>query len=348
MTKLHHILRTTTIALGIVAGLANFAPPVRGAELTQWRMATEYPASTMPGEGVSTFVKEVKSRTAGTLEILPSFDASAGVKSADMPAAVRDGTLDAGDAYGGALIRLNPVFGLSSLPFVVDNTKDAQRLLALARPLYARAFEQLGQHLLYVTPWPASGLWTNKPAANVDVLPTLSIRAYDMTSARVMQAAGAKAEYLSFAELPARLKAGTINAVLSSGDGEAGRKLWGWLPNFTTIDYAMPLSFATVNARVYAALTPEQRRAVDQAAEATESQQWLRLQSRAEENRQRMQQSGVAIEAPSAALRKALQLAAEQAIAEWEQKAGPAGAATLEQFRRGPREPSPRSARPTP
>jgi len=125
MTRLHRILRTTTIALAIAGGLANFAPPVHGAELTQWRMATEYPASTMPGEGVSTFVKEVKSRTAGTLEILPSFDASAGVKSADMPAAVRDGSLDAGDAYGGALIRLNPVFALSSLPFVVDNIKDA-------------------------------------------------------------------------------------------------------------------------------------------------------------------------------------------------------------------------------
>jgi len=336
--KLHHIPRLAMVALSILAAMAGTASPVHGTEPTQWRMATEYPANTMPGEGVSTFATEVKSRTAGALEILPSYDASAGIKSADIPKAVRDGALDAGDAYGGALAGLDPVFALSSLPFVVENIQDAQRLLELARPLYARAFEALGQHLLYVTPWPASGIWSSRPASSVDALRTLSIRTYDTTSASVMQAAGAKAEFLSFSELPARLKAGTINAALSSGDGDAGRKLWGWLPYFTTIEYAMPLSFATVSARAYAALSPEQRRAVDQAAQATESRQWSRLRNRGEDNRQNMQRSGVTMEPPSPALRKVLQRAGEQAVAEWEQKAGHDAAAVLEQFRSAPRE----------
>jgi TRAP-type C4-dicarboxylate transport system substrate-binding protein len=335
---LHRIPRRATVVLAILAGLASATLPVHGAEPTQWHMATEYPANTMPGEGLSTFATEVKSRTAGALEILPSYDASAGIKSADIPKAVREGTLDAGDAYGGALAGLNPVFALSSLPFVVDNIEDAQRLLDLARPLYAKAFEALSQHLLYVTPWPASGIWSSQPASSVDALRTLSIRTYDTTSASVMQAAGAKAEFLSFSELPARLKAGTINAALSSGDGDAGRKLWGWLPHFTTIEYAMPLSFATVSSRAYAALSPEQRRAVEQAAQATESQQWLRLRNRGEDNRQQMQHSGVTIAPPSADLRKALRRAGEQAVAEWAQKAGRDAAAVLEQFRSAPRE----------
>ncbi|WP_019449206.1 TRAP transporter substrate-binding protein [Cupriavidus sp. BIS7] len=334
--EFHHTARRATVALAILAGLAGAALPAHATEPTQWRMATEYPANTMPGEGVSTFAAEVKSRTGGALEIVPSYDASAGIKSADIPKAVRDGVLDAGDAYGGALTGLNPVFALSSLPFVVGNIQDAQRLLDLARPLYAKAFEALGQHLLYVTPWPASGIWSSQPASSVDALRTLSIRTYDTTSASVMQAAGAKAEFLSFSELPARLKAGTINAALSSGDGDAGRKLWGWLPYFTTIEYAMPLSFATVSARAYAALSPEQRREVDQAAQATETQQWLRLRSRAEDNRQHMQRSGVTIEPPSAALRTALQRAGGQAVAEWEQKAGHDAADVLDQFRRTP------------
>ena len=241
--------------------------------------------------------------------------------------------LEAGDAYEGTLAGLNPIFSLSSLPFVANEVKDAQRLADLARPLYAEAFEQLGQHLLYVTPWPASGLWSTKPIANTEVLRTLSIRTYDATSAKVMQTAGARAQALSFSEVPAGLGNGSINAVLSSGDGAAGQKLLKWLPYFTTIEYAMPLSFATVNKKAYAALSPQQKRAVDQAAEITEFRQWLRLQHRAAQNRQHLQELHVAVDQPSAPLRESLQIAARQAIVEWERTAGPEATAILEQFR---------------
>ncbi len=69
----------------------------------------------------------------------------------------------------------------------------------------------------------------------LDDLRVLSVRAYDETSAEVMRAAGAKAQILSFADAMPRLKDGSVNAALSSGDGGAGRRLWGYLPNFTAI-----------------------------------------------------------------------------------------------------------------
>lgn len=68
-----------------------------------WQMATEYPATSMPGEGLTTFAQEVAARTQGAITAQPTFDASAGIKSAQMPAAIRDGKLQAGDAFGGAL-----------------------------------------------------------------------------------------------------------------------------------------------------------------------------------------------------------------------------------------------------
>ena len=331
--KLIAILCSAAMALAATVEAAVAAQPTAGDKPTHWRMATEYPANTMPGEGLAEFAKEVKARTAGTLDIVASYDGSAGIPAPEIPLAVRDGRLEAGDAYEGALAELNPIFSLSSLPFVTNEVKDAQRLADLARPLYAEAFEQLGQHLLYVTPWPASGLWSTKPIASADVLRTLSIRTYDATSAKVMQTAGARAQALSFAEVPARLGNGSINAVLSSGDGAAGQKLLKWLPYFTTIEYAMPLSFATVNEKAYAALSPKQKRAVDQAAEITEFRQWLRLQHRAAQNRQHLQDLHIAVDEPSAPLRASLQIAAQQAIVEWERAAGPEATAMLEQFR---------------
>ncbi|AXV80805.1 TRAP transporter substrate-binding protein [Ralstonia solanacearum] len=322
-------------ALAILACAVAAASAAQAADVVRWRMATEYPATAMPGEGVASFAHEVALRTGGAMEIVPSYDAATGIKSADMPAAERDGRLQAGDAFGGALAGIDPVFSLSSLPFVAASAQDAHRLADLARPLYAQAFERQGLHLLYMTPWPATGLWSRQPVPGVEALRTLAVRTYDATSQHVMQAAGAKAENLSFTEVMPRLADGSITAVLSSGDGGAGRKLWTWLPNFTAIGYAMPLSFATVNARAYAALPLEVRRAVDTAAEMTELQQWGRLQTRLAENMRRMQDNHVAIvETPSPELRSALQVAAAQTVAEWKRQAGPAAAATLERFQR--------------
>jgi len=308
------------------------------ASPTVWRMATEYPASAMPGEGLATFAEEVKKRTAGAIEVKPSFDASAGVKSAQMPAAVKEGRLEGVDAFGGALGAVDPLFLLSSLPFVATSVESAQRLAELARADYARAFEAQGQHLLYVTPWPPTGLWSRNPVATLPDLRALSVRTYDETSTEVMHAAGAQATSLSFADAMPRLKDGSVNAVLSSGDGGAGRKLWDYLPNFTAIGYAMPLSFTTINAAAYAALPGALRAAVDAAAQATEQQQWARLGTRLEENAARMRANGVTIQAsPAAAVQQALREAGAGAVTAWRARVGSERAGVLDAFMRNER-----------
>src|SRR3954452_18240454 len=56
---------------------------------TVWRMATEYPATAIAGEGLTHFAKLVGERSAGRLIVEPSYDASAGVKSAGIDEARR-------------------------------------------------------------------------------------------------------------------------------------------------------------------------------------------------------------------------------------------------------------------
>jgi len=60
-------------------------------------------------------------------------------------------------------------------------------------------------------------------------------------------------------EYPATSLPGEIDAVLSSGDGGAGRKLWDHLPHFSEINYAIPLSFTTVNLDKWKALLDGRR-----------------------------------------------------------------------------------------
>jgi TRAP-type transport system periplasmic protein len=322
---------------GLLIALMALLAHVPAQAQTRWEIATEYPANAMPGEGIALFAKLVTERSGGRLTITPSFDAAKGIKSADMVAAVQARRIQAGDAFGGALGPVHPLLSLSSLPFLVATLDDAARLAEISRPAYARVFGSLGQRLLYTTPWPASGIWSKAALTSEADVSQLSIRTYDATSSTVFSAAGAKALNISFADAMAKLKDGTVDAVLSSGDGGAGRRLWDFTPHFTAVNYALPLSFATLNSGEYEALPRDLQRVVDDAAAETERRQWTAIRTRLEENYARMRANGVTISDPAPAdVTEALTRASQAAIAEWRRQAGQEGEAILAAFRMRP------------
>lgn len=302
---------------------------------TTLTMTTEYPATSMPGQGVSTFADLVRSKSGGQVVIDTSFDAARGIKSGDMIDAVQARKVDAGDAFAGALASKYPLFGVSSLPFLADSLAKARALNKSARPAYEKLLAAHGQKLLYTTPWPASGIWSKEKLDSVAALKALSIRTYDATSQDVMQKAGASAQIISFADAMPRIASGEVNAVLSSGDGGAGRKLWEHLPRFAEINYAMPVSVATMNLQAYQALDAKSRRAIDQAAAQTEAEQWKRIEGRLQQNYANMRKNGVVIDtAVPMPVRKALKDAAADSVKQWETAVGTDGVNILKAMRR--------------
>ena len=290
---------------------------------TTLRITTEYPATSMPGLGVSTFAEKVAQKTGGRVVFTPSFDASAGLKSGDMVDAVQARKIDAAGAFAGGIANKYPLFAVSSLPFLADSLPRAEALLKAARPAYERFLQAHGQKLLYTTPWPASGIWSKKPVGSLDALRALRIRTYDDISQSTMTAAGAQAFNISFADAMPRIAAGDVDAVLSSGDGGAGRKLWQYLPAFAEINYAMPISIATINLAAYEALDAAGKAAVDQAGAETEAAQWQRIRSRLDENYQTMRSNGVAIDARVAPdVMRGLKAASAGAVTQWQAKVG--------------------------
>lgn len=289
------------------------------AQTLEWTLATEYPATSMVGEGLEHFAGAIGQTSGGRIAAKPSFDAALGVKLADMPAAVASGKVTVGDAFGGGLGGLHPVFLLPSLPFLATSTDEA-------RPTYEQLFADRGQRLLYATPWPASGIWAKKPIVQPDDIRGLAIRVYDATGVGVLRAVGAVPENLSFADTMPRLKDGSIAAVLSSGDGRAGRRLWDYLPHFTEVTYAVPLSFTTLNLMTGNRLPTDLQRAVSEAAASTEERQWDTVRTRLDENYARMRSNGVTITTTiSPALRQAFTLAARAAVEAWQNSVGPTG-----------------------
>jgi TRAP-type C4-dicarboxylate transport system substrate-binding protein len=301
---------------------------------TVWDMPTEYPQSAMPGLGVTIFAKRLAELSTGKLQIRPSFDAAGGIRSAGMLAAIAEGRVQAGDAFAGALESEDAIFALPSLPFLVMSIADAKRLADLARPFLATTLQRKGQRLLYLTPWPPSGIWSKAPLKTPSDLSRLSIRTYDKISSEVFSSVGAKATLISFADTMPRLADGSINAVLSSGDGGAGRKLWEFLPYFSEITYSLPLSVAGVNQALYDGLSPDLREAVDAAGRQTEIELWLSLSTRLQENYQSMRQNGVTIDS-NPAIVEALKSGAAAAQGAWCTRSGPTCNQILDAFTAG-------------
>src|SRR5882762_867033 len=320
----------------LLAGALLLLHPAAVRAQTVWDMPTEYPQSAMPGLGVTTFQKHVAELSAGKIQIRPSFDASAGIRSAGMLAAISEGRVQAGDAFAGALEGEDAVFTLPSLPFLVTSIADAKRLADLARPFLAAALQRKGQRLLYLTPWPPSGIWSKAPLKTPSDLSNLAIRTYDRTSNEVLSRAGAMATLISNADTMPKLADGSINAVLSSGDGGFGRRLWEFLPYFSEITYSLPLSVAAVNQALYDGLSSNLRDAVDSAGTQTETALWLALSTRLQENHQRMSENGVTIDlSPPPAVIAALKDGASSAQRAWCTRSGPICLQILDAFRAG-------------
>jgi TRAP-type transport system periplasmic protein len=305
--------------------------PATAFAQVQWKMTTEYPESNISGIGLVTFGKLLSSKTQGALTTVTVFENELKINSRDMSQAAQDRRIDGGDAFAAPMESSDPIFGLSALPFVAQSLETAKAVNARARPLYERALAARGMRLLYVTIWPATGIWSDQPIRNEDDLRGLAVRTYDNNSADVMRAVGATAEFLPFNEAIAKMKNHSLNAILTSGDGGAGRRLWDDLHHFTPINYAIPISIAFVRKDAFDALPADQQAAVEAAAAETETSQIELLVNRTAENYARMRANGVSIHEPvPPAIIAALKQAGSGPIAAWRAKVSPEASAILD------------------
>jgi TRAP-type C4-dicarboxylate transport system substrate-binding protein len=318
-----------------LALLVLAAAPALGQPLV-WSLSEEYPATSIPGEGDTLFARLVHDKSGGLIVVEPKFDAALGYRSKQTLDAVASGAVPLGDMYAGALGEAEPLFLLPSLPFLAASIEQARLLYDAAQPAYEAVLARHDQKLLFASLWPPSGIWAKRAIADEAALRGLRIRTFDVTATETFRQLGAAPALISFADAMPRLRAGELDAVLSSGDGGAGARLWEILPHFTEVNYAMPLSFATIGRAAWDALPPDLMRAVTEAAGETETRQWQAMRGRVGANYARMRANGVAITAEiDPALAGRLRQVGGAAVEDWADRLGADGAAILARYRSG-------------
>lgn len=310
------------------------APAIASAQAARLTLANEYPATSIQGEADARFARAVAERSGKRIHIVHTYDAASGFRSKDMVEAVARAAVPIANAYMGALGAVDPVFLLPSLPFLATSPEQGRVLAEIARPAYERVLARHNQRLLFLSPWPAAGLWANKPIDSAEALKGLRLRTADSSGVLAFKAAGAVPVQIAFADAIPQLKAQQLDAVLSSGDGGAGARLMEVLRHFTAIEYAVTLSMVTLNNEVWGALEPALQEAMLAAAAETEAQQWEILTTRVATNYARMRAAGVSITSElSPQFQQVLRAAGQVAVDDWIQRMGPAAAPILDAYR---------------
>ncbi|MDR6503839.1 TRAP-type C4-dicarboxylate transport system substrate-binding protein [Burkholderia ambifaria] len=292
--KLRTIATLITL-LGATQAALGFAQQLPRHPSTDWTIATAYPADTVSGHAATDFARTLEGALHGAIHVSPRFEVKMlPAAMAEDPARLPFALLFAGD-----LAAKEPILALSVRPYSVTSIDEAREMAQLAKPAYRTALAHQGLVLLAVVPWPPTGIWSRKPIGSPSDFSGMRVRAYDESSRRVMATLGARVVSLPIQEALVQLKAGKIDAIISSGDGDAGRAYADVLPNFTALRYAYPVSFLVVSKRFLDNLAVPQRAAVFQAGVEAERLAWERLPERVHRNYRSMSTWGVTVHDPA-------------------------------------------------
>ena len=299
--------------------LAAGLPPTRAAAAATtrtWRLATGYPADGFHARNIEQFAQDVKTATGGALTI----EVHAGGKLAKLPeilAGVKDGRFEAGEILLSASAGSLPMAGVDAIPFVVAGYADAERLADLARPPINDSAKALGLRVLFDVPWPPQGLYSNRPLNGVSDLRGLRIRVYNETTRRFASYVQAEPVEVSAVDLPAALKAGQIDAMITSAVTGVESQAWAGMKHFYDVNAWIPKNAVAVSLAAFDALTPQQQRMVLDSAAQAQRRGWQLSEEAARAAKQTLQSRGMSVEPPGPILTRELKRLGEKFSIEW-------------------------------
>lgn len=316
------------IAVAVFAGTA-------GAEPVKWDMADEYGENALTGQSAKYCLGEINRMAEGTLEITYQGGGALGYKSVDHFDAVQDGGVQSAYTLLTQLGGIDPLFNLSSLPFIANTSEQVYQLWQIARPEYAKVFEANNMVLLWAMPNPPSGIHAKAPITDPETLSGLRIRTYDVNGTKTLKAAGAAPLQIAWADLVPQLSTGGVDAVLTSADGGKQLSIWDYVSDFTELNYAMALFVAHVNKDEFDALPAEGQQALMDAIPICDEFNWELMQNAIQVSYDAMMENGMNVTLDDDVPQSVFDLlgdAGEQVRASWIEEVGERGASILEEF----------------
>lgn len=318
----------SAVALALALGVAGPA-----MAQTKWNLPGAYSADNYHSENLVFFGKEVEKNTDGKLQITVHAGASL-FKAPEIKRAVATGQAQMGEVLISIHENEDPIFGIDTIPFLASSYAEAKKLYEARKTAMATKLDSQGLMLLYAVPWGPQGLYAKKDINSIDDLKGLKMRAYNVGTTRIAELAGAQGVTIQAAELPQALATGAVNAFMTSGATGFDSKVWETVSHYYDCQAWIPSNVIFVNKTAFAGVDKATQDAILKAAAAAEERGWKVAQEKAVWYVDQLRAKGMKVEKPSPTLMAGLQKIGVQLTADWIAKAGPAGQAVVDAYKK--------------
>ncbi|WP_346911725.1 TRAP transporter substrate-binding protein DctP [uncultured Roseibium sp.] len=179
---------------------------------------------------------------------------------------------------------------------------------------------------------PPQGIYAKKDINTIDDLKGLKFRAYNASTERIAQLAGAVPTQVEVPDLPTAFSTGRVEAMITSPSTGANSKAWDYLDHYYDAQAWLPKNMVFVNKKAFDGLSDAEKAAVMEAAATAETRGWEASKAETAEKTQMLKDNGITVAAPSEALQSSLKEIGATMVTEWQDSAGDDGKAIIETF----------------
>lgn len=293
------------------------------------QLSAAYSDAIFHTQNLRSFAARVGEQTHQSLEIEVVSGSALG-PMAQVLSALRRNEVAFGEVLMSSQAELHPLLGMDSLPFMVRGFDDAAHLWLLTRPgIQEYLLAQQGVRLLYAVPWPAQGLFCRRPVQNLGDLRGMRMRVQSDASKRLAELWGTQPVVISAQDLNAALEQGRIDAMLSSSSTGVDSQVWKTMKVFLDLKAWIPKNMVCVSEIAWKAFSEPERQAIARSAALAEKEGWEQARQADELGKRILADNKMAVIAPSAELRRMLDLMGERFGREWVSRAGSRNMAVL-------------------
>ena len=307
-------------ALAMAAALPVSALPA--AAQTTWLMATGYPEDNFHTQNIMMFIEEVEEKTDGALTIdLQPNDSL--IAHDSIKRAVQSGQIPIGEIRLGVYGNEDAMNILAGLPFVAPTYDDAWALKNAQDPYFDEIFADDGMRVLFYSPWPGQGFYTNFPVTDGSEFEDVKLRIYSTSTQEMGEMLGFQATILPFAEIPQAFSTGLIEALFTSPQTGIDIQAWDNTDYFTDVGAIYTKNAVIVSERAFSQLDEETQAIVLDAAESAEARGWEMSEDVNAQQKKILAENGMTVTEGSSELVAEMTEIGKVMLDNWKEEASP-------------------------
>ena len=261
------LVRTGLLAVSLAASGPAFAQAA-------WDMAVAWPPGNFHTKNAMAFAEGVDKATNGQVKITVKAGGQLGLKGPESLRAVRDGIVPIAEFNAPQQVGDAPLFGIETLPYLVDDYAQLRVLHNVIRPEYDKVFAKYGQKMLYMVPWPNQYFFTKTAVAKTADVKDMKVRTTDRNTSDLVKAVGMVPVQMTFADMMPAIASGALGGVTTSASTAVDSRFWEHLKFAYKTNHLWSSNVVAVNLGAFNKLTPDQRAAVEKVARDLEPGFW--------------------------------------------------------------------------